>query len=113
MSVEKALQLAKDHGAKYVDIMFGDMFGTLQHFTIVARRLEAALFEDGVPFDGSSIRGWQGIEKSDMCLKPDPATAFVDPFREQPTICFFADIYDPRTGQRYGRDPRSIAKELY
>ena len=109
MSVEKALQLAKDHGAKYVDVMFGDMFGTLQHFTITARRLEPALFEDGLPFDGSSIRGWQGIEKSDMNIKPDPATAFVDPFREQPTICFFGDIYDPRTGQRYGRDPRSIA----
>jgi glutamine synthetase len=109
MSVQKALQLAKDHGAKYVDIMFGDMFGTLQHFTIVARRLEAQLFEDGLPFDGSSIRGWQGIEKSDMNIKPDAATAFIDPFREQPTICFFGDIYDPRTGQRYGRDPRSIA----
>ncbi|HAT11238.1 MAG TPA: type I glutamate--ammonia ligase [Planctomycetes bacterium] len=109
MSVEKALQLAKDHGAKYVDIMFGDMFGTLQHFTIVARRLEASLFEDGLPFDGSSIRGWQGIEKSDMCIKPDASTAFVDPFREQPTICFFGDIYDPRTGQRYARDPRSVA----
>ena len=109
MSVEKALQLAKDHGAKYVDIMFGDMFGTLQHFTIVARRLEASLFEEGLPFDGSSIRGWQGIEKSDMNIKPDPATAFIDPFREQPTICFIGDIYDPRTGQRYGRDPRSVA----
>jgi glutamine synthetase len=111
MSVDKALQLAKDHGAKYVDILFGDMFGTLQHFTIVARRLEASLFEEGLPFDGSSIRGWQGIEKSDMCIKPDAATAFIDPFREQPTICFFGDIYDPRTGQRYGRDPRSIANK--
>jgi len=109
MSVEKALQLAKDHGAKYVDIMFGDMFGTLQHFTITARRLTADLFQEGLPFDGSSIRGWQGIEKSDMNIKPDPTTAFIDPFREQPTICFFGDIYDPRTGQRYSRDPRSIA----
>ncbi|MEK7413727.1 MAG: type I glutamate--ammonia ligase [Planctomycetota bacterium] len=109
MSVAKALQLAKDHGAKYVDIMFGDMFGTLQHFTITARRLEASLFEDGLPFDGSSIRGWQGIEKSDMNIKPDAATAFVDPFREQPTICFFGDIRDPRTGQLYGRDPRGVA----
>ena len=109
MSVQKALQLAKDHGAKYVDIVFGDMFGTLQHFTITARRLEASLFEEGLPFDGSSIRGWQGIEKSDMNIKPDPATAFIDPFREQPTISFFGDVYDPRTGQRYARDPRSIA----
>jgi glutamine synthetase len=109
MSVEKALQLAKDHGAKYVDIMFGDLFGTLQHFTITARRLEASLFTEGLPFDGSSIRGWQGIEKSDMNIKPDPATVFIDPFREQPTICFFGDIYDPRTGQRYTRDARGIA----
>ncbi len=108
-AVDKALQLAKDHGAKYIDIMFGDLFGTLQHFTITARRLEASLFEDGLPFDGSSIRGWQGIEKSDMNIKPDPETAFIDPFREQPTVCFFGDVYDPRTGQRYARDPRSIA----
>ena len=107
--VQKALQIAKDHGAKYVDVMFGDLFGTLQHFTITARRLEASLFDDGLPFDGSSIRGWQGIEKSDMNIKPDPATVFVDPFREQPTVCFFGDIYDPRTGQRYSRDARGIA----
>ena len=109
MSIEKALQLAKDHGAKYVDIMFGDMFGTLQHFTITAHRLTKDLFEEGLPFDGSSIRGWQGIEKSDMNIKPDASTVFVDPFREQPTICFFGYIYDPRTGQRYTRDPRGIA----
>ena len=74
MSIEKALQLAKDHGAKYVDIMFGDMFGTLQHFTITAHRLTKDLFEEGLPFDGSSIRGWQGIEKSDMLIKPDAST---------------------------------------
>lgn len=109
MSVEKALQLAKDHGAKYVDIMFGDMFGTLQHFTITARRLTADLFTEGLPFDGSSIRGWQGIEKSDMLIRPDPASVFIDPFREQPTVCFFGDIYDPRSGQRYARDARGIA----
>jgi glutamine synthetase len=109
MSIEKALQLAKDHGAKYVDIMFGDMFGTLQHFTITAHRLTKDLFEEGLPFDGSSIRGWQGIEKSDMNIKPDASTVFVDPFREQPTICFFGYIYDPRTGQRYTRDPRGIS----
>jgi glutamine synthetase len=109
MSVEKALQLAKDSGAKYVDILFGDMFGTLQHFTITARRLTKELFEEGLPFDGSSIRGWQGIEKSDMNIKPDPATVFIDPFREQKTISFFGDIYDPRTGQRYTRDVRGIA----
>ncbi len=109
MSVANALQLAKDHGAKYVDIMFGDLFGTLHHFTITARRLTADLFEEGLPFDGSSIRGWQGIEKSDMNIKPDPASAFIDPFREQPTICFFGDVYDPRTGKRYDKDARSIA----
>ena len=109
MSVETALQLAKDHGAKYVDIQFGDMFGTLQHFTITSRRLTAELFTEGVPFDGSSIRGWQGIEKSDMTIKPDPDSVFIDPFREQPTVCFFGDVYDPRTGKRYTRDVRGIA----
>ena len=108
-AVETALKLAKDHKAVYVDIMFGDMFGTLQHFTITARRLTAGLFDEGLPFDGSSIRGWQGIEKSDMLIKPDAETVFIDPFREQPTIVFFGDVYDPRSGQRYARDPRSIA----
>ena len=109
MSIESALQLAREHDVKYVDIMFGDMFGTLQHFTVPASRLDSDLFEEGLAFDGSSVRGWKSIDKSDMNIKPVPDTAFIDPFREQPTICFFGDIYEPRTGQRYDRDPRSIA----
>lgn len=109
MSIETALQLAREHDVKYVDIMFGDMFGTLQHFTIPASRLNAELFEEGLAFDGSSVRGWKSIDKSDMNIKPDPETAFIDPFREQSTIAFFGDIFEPRTGQRYDRDPRSIA----
>ena len=109
MSIESAIQLAREHDVKYVDIMFGDMFGTLQHFTVPATRLDAELFEEGLAFDGSSVRGWKSIDKSDMNIKPVPDTAFIDPFREQSTICFFGDIYEPRTGQRYDRDPRSIA----
>ncbi|TVR44943.1 MAG: type I glutamate--ammonia ligase [Planctomycetota bacterium] len=109
MSIETALQLAREHDVKYVDIMFGDMFGTLQHFTVPATRLDSDLFEEGLAFDGSSVRGWKSIDKSDMNIKPDPDSGFIDPFREQPTICFFGDIYEPRTGQRYDRDPRSIA----
>jgi len=109
MSIDNVLQLAKEHDVKYVDIMFGDMFGSLNHFTIPASRLDHDLFEDGLMFDGSSIRGWQSIEKSDMNIKPDPDSAFIDPFREQPTLAMFGDIYDPRTGQTYDKAPRGIA----
>ena len=109
MSVENALQLAREHDVKYVDIMFGDMFGILHHSTVPASRLDAELFEEGLAFDGSSVRGWKSIDKSDMNIKPIADTAFIDPFREQPTICFFGDIYEPRTGQLYELAPRGIA----
>ncbi|TVR12621.1 MAG: type I glutamate--ammonia ligase [Planctomycetota bacterium] len=109
MSVETALQLAREHDVKYVDIMFGDMFGILHHSTVPVARLDHELFEEGLAFDGSSVRGWKSIDKSDMNIKPLADTAFIDPFREQPTICFFGDIYEPRTGQLYELAPRGIA----
>ena len=93
---------------QFVDFMFNDMFGTLHHFTCPAASLSREVFEEGIPFDGSSIRAWQSIDKSDMLLKPDIKTKFVDPFRENSTVCFFSDVYDPRTGLRYEKDPRSI-----
>ena len=105
------MKLAKDNGVQFVDLSFGDMFGSLQHFTFPVSRLNDAMFKDGMAFDGSSIRGWKGIEASDMIMKPDPASAFIDPFTQVATLGMFCDIIEPRTGQPYNRDPRSIAQK--
>ncbi len=110
MSIADVQKLAQENDVKFVDIMFGDVFGTLQHVTFPANVLENEdFFEDGVAFDGSSIRGWKSIDKSDMKIVPDPTSVFLDPFRDYPTVCMFGDVFEPRTGQRYERDARSIA----
>ena len=108
-TVEDVLKL-KDQ-VKMVDLRFTDMPGTWQHFTIPAHRLDAELFEDGLGFDGSSIRGFKEIHESDMLLLLDPATAFIDPIYEVPTLVIIADVYEPITRQPYSRDPRHIAKK--
>ncbi len=105
--VEEVLRLGAD--VDMVDLRFVDMPGTWQHFTIPARLLTAGLFEDGLGFDGSSIRGFQEIHESDMLLMPDPTTAFVDSTREIPTLVVLCDVYDPLTRQHYSRDPRYVA----
>ena len=110
MNVADVLKMATDNNVKFVDLVFGDMFGTLQHFTLPAACLTEELFEIGQPFDGSSIRGWKSIDKSDMLMMPDPASAFIDPFREVPVLTVFCSIKEPRTGESYDRDPRSIAE---
>jgi glutamine synthetase len=111
MTSHDVIKLAKDNGVQFVDFLFGDMFGILQHFTYPVARLDESMIKDGMAFDGSSIRGWKTIDKSDMIMVPDPESAFLDPFRIQPTLCMFCDIIEPRTGQPYDRDPRSIAKK--
>ena len=111
MTPNEVFKLAKDESVQFVDLLYGDMFGILQHFTFPVSRLDNAMFADGMAFDGSSIRGWKTIDKSDMIMKPDPETAFIDPFRVAKTLCMFCDIIEPRTGQNYDRDPRSIAKK--
>jgi glutamine synthetase len=111
MTPKEALDLAKKHDAKYVDLKFIDFPGVWQHTTIPATRLEVGLFEDGLAFDGSSIRGWQPINASDMVMIPDAATAVMDPFYSTPTISFVCSIFDPITKQPYSRDPRHIAKK--
>lgn len=108
-AVAKVLKLAKDSGAKIVDYRFTDMPGMWQHFSSPIGTLEADTFEEGVGFDGSSIRGFQAIDESDMLLIPDPATAFMDPFLEIPTLVLICDIKDPVTLELYSRDPRHIA----
>lgn len=108
-TVKEVLELAKN--VKMVDLRFIDLPGTWQHFTIPAHRLQEDLFEEGIPFDGSSIRGFQEIHESDMLLLIDPDTAFLDPVAELPTLVISCDVYDPITKQPYNRDPRYVARK--
>jgi glutamine synthetase len=109
MSAKAILEMIKKEGIEYLDLQFGDMFGMLQHTTFVAKNMDEDQLTDGIPFDGSSIRAWKSIDKSDMVFKPDLSSAFVDPFRDRKTLVIFGDIYEPRTGERYERAPRNIA----
>jgi glutamine synthetase len=108
-------QLAKEAGVKIVDLKFVDLPGVWQHFSIPAEDLDEDLFQDGIGFDGSSIRGYQQIHESDMLLVADPETAYVDPNLEIPTLSLICNVRDPLTLQPYNRDPRYIAQkaELY
>jgi len=111
MTPKVVFDLAKKHDVKFVDMKFIDFPGVWQHTTIPASRLDEGLFEDGIAFDGSSIRGWQPINASDMIMIPDPATARIDPFYAIPTLSLTNSIFDPITKQPYSRDPRHIAKK--
>lgn len=111
MNAQQAIQFAKDKGARMVDLKFCDLMGTWQHFTIGISQLNTELFEEGLGFDGSSIRGWKGIEESDMVVMPDPASAKMDPFMEVPTVSFICDVVLPETLQPYDRDPRQVLKK--
>lgn len=105
------IQMIKDKEVKFVDIKFIDVPGTWQHFTLPAHRFEEETFKEGLPFDGSSVRGFQTIDESDMLLVPDPESALIDPFTEVTTLSIIADVEDPITRQKYPRDPRNIAKK--
>jgi glutamine synthetase len=109
-TVSDVLMMIKDKDVKFVDLRFTDTKGKMQHVTADVSTVDEAMFE-GYAFDGSSIAGWKGIEASDMFLKPDPASAHVDPFFAQTTVAIFCDVIEPLTGQPYERDPRSIAKK--
>ena len=111
MTPKKVIELAKEKGAKIVDLRFIDLPGLWQHFSIPAGDLTEALFAEGIGFDGSSIRGFQTIDESDMLLFPDPATAVMDPFTAHPTLVLICDVKDPITGANYTRDPRYVAKK--
>ncbi len=104
------LKMIADEDIKFVDLRFTDTKGKQQHVTIPASTVEDDLFEDGKMFDGSSIAGWKGINESDMILMPDPETALVDPFFEEPTLNLTCNIIEPNTMQGYERDPRSVAQ---
>lgn len=111
MTPKDVLALIKEHDIKMVDVRFTDMPGTWQHFSLPASMLSEDDFVHGLGFDGSSIRGFQAINESDMLVVPDPDTAFIDPMLKIPTLALICDIRDPLTGENYGRDPRYIAKK--
>ncbi|MBL8995012.1 MAG: glutamine synthetase beta-grasp domain-containing protein, partial [Spirochaetia bacterium] len=92
MKASDVIKMIKEHNVQYIDLQFGDMFGMLQHTTYVAKHFDEEKIEIGIPFDGSSIRAWKSIDKSDMMFKPDPDSAFIDPFREQTTLVMFGDV---------------------
>lgn len=112
MSTPKEIvERIKKEGVQVVDFRFMDFPGLWQHFSVPARSVDEGTFADGLGFDGSSIRGWQKINESDMIVKPQADTAFVDPFSEHKTMVLICDICDPITGEDYTRDPRHIARK--
>ncbi len=106
---EGVLEFIEKNDVKMVDFRFMDFPGLWQHFTIPATEMSEGIFEDGLGFDGSSIRGWQAINESDMIVIPEPSTAVLDPFSKIKTIIMITTIYDPITRERYTKDPRNIA----
>ena len=107
----EVMKAAKDAGVKIVDLKFVDLPGVWQHFSLPVEDLSADLFDEGIGFDGSSIRGFQLIHESDMLLVADPETAYVDPILGIPTLSLTCNVLDPITRQRYSRDPRYIAQK--
>lgn len=108
-TVKDIYKLVEEKGVKFVDLRFTDTRGKEQHVTITTEHMDEDLFKEGKMFDGSSIAGWRSINNSDMILMPDVATAFVDPFFEDPTLVLRCNIIDPTTKSPYERDPRSVA----
>lgn len=111
MTPKEFFDFAKKHGAEMMDLKFVDLLGTWQHCTYPFDALDESIFEEGLGFDGSSIRGWQGIELSDMLAVPDPSTAKIDPFFAEPTVSVLANIVDPVSMEKYGKDPRYVAQK--
>jgi glutamine synthetase len=110
-TAKDVLKEIKDNDVKYVDFRFTDPRGKWQHVTFDITLIDEEIFEEGTMFDGSSIAGWKAINESDMLLKPDPATAVMDPFFAAPTMVIVCDILEPGSGEPYSRDPRGIAKK--
>ncbi|MDP3894042.1 glutamine synthetase beta-grasp domain-containing protein, partial [Nocardioides sp.] len=108
---DELLKYIKDERVEMVDVRFCDLPGIMQHFTVPVSSFDQSVFDDGLGFDGSSIRGFQAIHESDMQLFPDPTTAYIDPFRVAKTLVVNFFIHDPVTGEAYSRDPRNIARK--
>ena len=106
---QEVLKMIQDEDIKIIDLKFIDMPGIWQHCSFYNDQIDEDSFTDGVPFDGSSIRGWKAINDSDMAMVPDPKTAWIDPFYKEKTLSIICSIKEPRTGEFYDRDPRTIA----
>jgi glutamine synthetase len=111
MNAKQVLEYAKKNNVVMFDLRFTDWPGVQQHCSYPVSEIDESVFEDGLGFDGSSIRGWQAINESDMLMIPDPETAFIDPFFSRPTLVMICDVVDPITRENYSRDPRWIAKK--
>ncbi len=110
MTSKEFFEFAREHGAEMMDLKFVDMLGTWQHCSYPIATVDESVFEEGLGFDGSSIRGWQEIHQSDMMAVCDAATAALDPFFARPTVSVIADIVDPETREMYRKCPRTVAK---
>jgi len=114
-AIQRVFKIIKDNKIQTVDLKFNDLPGLWQHFSIpvaeLSQKANEGVWADGIGFDGSSIRGFQKIQESDMNLFPDPSTAVLDPACTIPTLSMVCDIYDPITRKPYSRDPRFIAKK--
>jgi glutamine synthetase len=108
---QDVLNLIKEQGIKLIDLKFIDLPGIWQHLTVYQDQIDESSFDEGVAFDGSSIRGWKAINESDMSMVPDATTAWIDPFMSEPTLSIICSIKEPRTGEWYARCPRVIANK--
>ncbi|MBD2430154.1 MAG: type I glutamate--ammonia ligase [Mastigocladus sp. ERB_26_2] len=108
---QDVLKMIRDNNIQMIDLKFIDMPGIWQHLTVFHNQIDESSFTDGVPFDGSSIRGWKAINESDMAMVLDPNTAWIDPFMKEPTLSIICSIKEPRTGEWYSRCPRVIAQK--
>lgn len=108
---QEVLKMIQDQNIQMIDLKFIDMPGIWQHLTMYQGEIDESSFTDGVPFDGSSIRGWKAINESDMSMVLDPNTAWIDPFMKEPTLSITCSIKEPRTGEWYDRCPRVIAQK--
>lgn len=108
---QEFLNYVKEKNIQIIDLKFIDMPGIWQHLSMYHNQIDESSFSEGVPFDGSSIRGWKAINESDMAMVLDPTTAWIDPFMKEPTLSVICSIIEPRTGQPYSRDPRTIAQK--
>ncbi len=111
MSPKKVVDIIKEKNIQMIDLRFMDFPGVWQHFSVPVSEFDESSFEDGFGFDGSSIRGWQPINASDMLVIPDPSTAMIDPILQHPTLVLICNIVDPITKEKYSRDPRNIAQK--
>ena len=109
--VDRVMNMIRGNDVKVIDLKFSDLLGQWQHFSVTTSEFAEDIFEDGIGFDGSSIRGFRKIHESDMLLFPDPETAFIDPFTAAPTLSLTCDVTDPITRENYSRDPRYVARK--